>query len=102
MAGTLRGLSIAPGAVAQPGERLLCKQKVVGSNPISSTRFHCVALQPRRTFKNRIVPLPIKAEPAPNGQVSAGNVERCGNCIRVVISTRPVQDHFGNVSGDVV
>lgn len=27
------------GAVAQPGERLICNQEVVGSTPISSTRF---------------------------------------------------------------
>ena len=29
----------APGAVAQSGERLLCKQEVVGSIPIGSTKF---------------------------------------------------------------
>ena len=32
----MRGL----GAVAQLGEHLLCKQGVVGSNPISSTSAH--------------------------------------------------------------
>ena len=28
-----------PGAIAQLGERLLCKQEVTGSNPVGSTRF---------------------------------------------------------------
>ena len=44
------GFVTAPGAVAQPGERLLCKQKVVGSKPISSTSFTCVAFWPRGSF----------------------------------------------------
>jgi hypothetical protein len=32
-------LSLLDGDVAQLGERLLCKQRVVGSTPIISTRF---------------------------------------------------------------
>ena len=40
MVGTQRGLDLEVlGAVAQLGERGLCKPEVVGSIPISSTRF---------------------------------------------------------------
>ena len=90
-----------PGAVAQQGEHLLCKQKVVGSIPISSTRFIRAALPPRRAFTNRIVPLQIKAGPAPNGQDSACNVELWELHSRGYFK-RPEQSLNGNVSGDVV
>tara|TARA_B100001113_G_scaffold353047_1_gene356138 strand:+ start:3987 stop:4178 length:192 start_codon:yes stop_codon:yes gene_type:complete len=36
------------GAVAQLGERLVCNQEVVGSNPISSTTFKP---KPKQVFK---------------------------------------------------
>ena len=38
---TRPGLNIIPthGAIAQLGERLLCKQEVTGSIPVGSTRF---------------------------------------------------------------
>ena len=39
---TRPGSNINPahGAIAQLGERLLCKQEVTGSIPVGSTRFH--------------------------------------------------------------
>ena len=37
------GTAASPGAVAQLGEHLLCKQRVVGSIPISSTNFSSIA-----------------------------------------------------------
>ena len=36
----LSGKAKAQGAIAQLGERLLCKQEVTGSIPVGSTRFH--------------------------------------------------------------
>ena len=52
----------ADGAIAQLGERLLCKQEVVGSIPSGSTNFHCVLprfallehAQPHALAKSRI------------------------------------------------
>ena len=48
------------GAVAQLGERLLCKQEVIGSIPFSSTRF-----------------LSIAAAFNPRGSARATSVESC-------------------------
>ena len=42
-----------PGAVAQLGERLLCKQEVIGSIPFSSTRKRAVDGGPSRTHRER-------------------------------------------------
>ena len=42
-----------PGAVAQLGEHLLCKQGVVGSNPISSTRGRAHGGQRRQKTEDR-------------------------------------------------
>ena len=39
MAYEKRGLSLFFGAIAQLGERLLCKQEVTGSIPVGSTRL---------------------------------------------------------------
>ena len=40
---TARWRAVVPGGVAQLEERLVCNQKVVGSNPVASTRIECAA-----------------------------------------------------------
>jgi hypothetical protein len=48
----LSGLGESSGAVAQLGERLLCKQEVIGSIPFSSTRsIDCGSVQPSLLVK---------------------------------------------------
>jgi hypothetical protein len=44
------------GAIAQLGERLLCKQEVTGSIPVGSTRFSSMEPSAKRNFT---VPLAV-------------------------------------------
>jgi hypothetical protein len=44
------------GAVAQLGERRLCKPQVVGSSPISSTKLSWCGLERRDDDASRVVP----------------------------------------------
>ena len=58
----ISGNETCHGAIAQLGERLLCKQEVIGSIPIGSTNFellttcnqefHCVIQAMRMLFNN--------------------------------------------------
>ena len=41
-----------PGAIAQLGERLLCKQEVTGSIPVGSTRFRAEGIAERQAFSD--------------------------------------------------
>jgi hypothetical protein len=47
-------LAIPKGAVAQLGERLLCKQEVTGSIPVSSTNFTPSAISSQHSVKTKL------------------------------------------------